>query len=82
MARNKGVYKDHNILAHKGYTDEYMLKECGGPLKLAGTPGCNTWMINNEYRENKKAGIPIKECNVLRSVAQQTVAKVKRERGY
>ena len=82
MARNKGVYKDHNILAHKGYTDEYMLKEAGGPPKLAGTPRCNTWMISNEYRLNKKAGIPIKECNELRAMAQRTVAQVKRERGY
>ena len=43
-------YKDHNILAHKGYTDEYMLKEAGGPMKLAGTPKINSWMINNEYK--------------------------------
>ena len=82
MARNKGVYKDHNILAHKGYTDKYMLKECGGPEKIAGTPRVNSWMINNEHRLNKKAGIPIKECNRLRTMAQQTVAQVKRERGY
>ena len=82
MAINKGVYKDHNILAHKGYTDEYMLKEAGGPMKLAGTPRVNSWMVNNEHRLNKKAGIPIEECNQLRSQAQQTVAQVKRQRGY
>jgi hypothetical protein len=82
MARNKGVYKDHNILAHKGYTDEYMLRECGGPMKLAGTPKINPWMINNEYRLNRKSGIPIKECNELKSQAQRTVAEVKRQRGY
>jgi hypothetical protein len=82
MSRNKDVYKDHNILAHKGYTDEYMLKECGGPAKLAGTPRINSWMINNEYKQNKEAGIPIDRCNALRSMAQQNVAQIKRERGY
>ena len=80
MAKEK--YKDHNILAHKGYTDEYMLKEAGGPMKLAGTPRINSWMINNEYNENKKAGISIEECNKLKTMAQQTVAQVRRERGY
>jgi hypothetical protein len=39
-------------------------------------------MINNEYRLNKKSGIPIEECNELRVMAQRTVAQVKRERGY
>ena len=78
----KKEYKDHNILAHKGYTDEYMLKEAGGPMKLAGTPRINSWMINNEYKENKKAGISIEECNKLKTMAQQTVAQVRRERGY
>tara|TARA_R110002072_G_scaffold88192_3_gene198619 strand:+ start:5313 stop:5561 length:249 start_codon:yes stop_codon:yes gene_type:complete len=82
MAINKDVYKDHNILAHKGYTDEYMLKDSGGPAKLAGTPRVNSWMINNEFRENKKSGMSIKECNELRSAAQRTVAEVKRQRGY
>lgn len=82
MAKNKNVYKDYNILSHKGYTDEYMLKECGGPAKLAGTPRINSWMINNEYRENKKSGIPIDKCNALRSMAQQNVAQMKKERGY
>ena len=82
MAKNKNVYKDYNILSHKGYTDEYMLKEAKGPMKLAGTPRVNSWMINNEYRLNKKAGIPIEECNQLRSQAQQNVAQMKKERGY
>ena len=41
-------YKDHNILAHKGYTDEYMLKESGDLRNLQGllelTRG---WLIMN-----------------------------------
>ena len=78
----KKEYKDHNILAHKGYTDEYMLKEAGGPMKLAGTPRINSWMINNEYRLNKQSGTPIQECNELRAKAQRTEAEVKRQRGY
>jgi hypothetical protein len=39
-------------------------------------------MINNEYRENKKSGISIDKCNALRSMAQQNVAQMKKERGY
>jgi len=82
MARNKNTYKDYNILSHQGYTDEYVLEQAGGPMKLAGTPSCNTWMINNEYKLNKEAGIPIEECNELRSMAQKTVSDIKRSRGY
>ena len=75
MAKNKNVYKDYNILSHKGYTDEYMLKESGGPEKLAGTPRVNSWMVNNEYRLNKKAGIPIEECNEIAFAGRSNVGK-------
>jgi hypothetical protein len=75
-------YRDHNILSHMGITDLELLREHGGPEKYAGTNKCNTWMINNEYKENLKAGTPVKECNALRNQAQQTLADIRRARGY
>ena len=82
MAVNRGIIKDHNILSAQGITDLELLKEHGGPEKYAGTNKCNTWMINNEYKENLKVGTPVKECNALRSQAQQTLADIRRARGY
>jgi hypothetical protein len=82
MAVNRGIIKDHNILSAQGITDLELLKTHGGPEKYAGTPMCNTWMINNEYRENIKAGVPVRECNRLKNDAQRTVAEVKRMRGW
>ena len=82
MATNKSEYKDHNILSAMGITDAELLKEHGGPEKYAGSNKCNIWMINNEFKENLAAGIPLKECNVLKGDAQRTVAEVKRMRGY
>ena len=82
MAINKSTYKDYNVLSAMGITDSDLLKEHSDPEKYAGTPMCNTWMINNEYKENQKAGIPIKECNQLKNQAQRTVAEVRRMRGY
>jgi hypothetical protein len=82
VASNKGIYKDHNILSHMGITDLELLKEHGGPEKYAGTPKCNTWMINNEYKENLKAGITVKECNALRNQAQRTVSDIRKARGW
>ena len=82
MAVNRGIIKDHNILSAQGITDLELLKTHGGPEKYAGTPMCNTWMINNEYKENLKVGTPVKECNALRNQAQQTLADIRRARGW
>jgi hypothetical protein len=82
MATNKGEYKDHNILSAMGITDIELLREHGGPEKYAGTNKCNTWMINNEYKENLAAGIPVKECNALKRDAQKTLAEVRFMRGF
>ena len=48
MAINKSTYKDYNVLSAMGITDLDLLKEHSGPEKYAGTPMCNTWMINND----------------------------------
>jgi|TARA_R110002051_G_C8674511_1_gene490923 hypothetical protein len=76
------MFRDHNILSNMNITDLELLKEHGGPEKYAGTNMCNTWMINNEFKENLKAGIPVAECNALKNKAQRTVAEVRRMRGY
>ena len=76
------MFRDHNIRSNMNITDLELLREHGGPEKYAGTNMCNTWMINNEYKENLKAGIPVAECNALKNKAQRTVAEVRRMRGY
>ena len=48
----------------------------------AGTNMVNTWMINNEYKENLAAGTSVEEANALKNKAQRTVAEVRRMRGY
>ena len=76
------AFRDYNILSNMGTTDLELLREHRGPEKYAGTNMVNTWMINNEYKENLAAGTSVEEANALKNKAQRTVAEVRRMRGY
>jgi len=75
-------YKDFNVSSAQGISDKEMLEANGGPMKFAGTPKVNTFMINKVYKENLEAGMDKREANMRRVEAQKLVKEIKLERGY
>ena len=75
-------YKDYNVLSAQGISDVEMLEANEGPVKYAGTPRVNTFMVQKTYKDNISAGMSREEANTRRVEAQKLVKSVKDQRGY
>ena len=75
-------YKDYNVSSAQGISDKEMLEANGGPMKFAGTPKVNTYMINKVYKDNLDAGMGKREANLRRVEAQKLVKEIRLQRGY
>jgi len=82
MLLEEANMKNYNVLSAQGITDIDMLETNGGPVKYAGTPKINSWMIQKVYKDNLESGMSREEANIRRVEAQKTVKYVKQQRGY